>query len=232
MPDHIVREYASIFEQRVAPALKKIRTQAISFEAIDIDGVGFGNHHITITSEAPTPAGPHSYIWAANNVQILKNNFGEGVIVLNPEAANAPSRLLTVILAHEWIEVMLAFRDRRSDKRVNGKEDLIFLYRDLGRRTLWEDSESFEAPMKRAIEDLLVSEAAVSDVLNSCYEGLDLPGLFHKLTAGEPMFAPGILLDVANTVSQKLDVDIETVNMRLQDILFGLDLNHDSNGGV
>jgi len=111
---------------------------------------------------------PHlADVWANNMVvQSVRDTAHtvSAIISVRPELALQHRYEWKEALAHEWLEVMLAYfypEEWRRFKRVRGRVKLAAEYADQRKRTYWQDSPSFGRFMHEALKRLLVSKKSI-----------------------------------------------------------------------
>ncbi|MCX5770340.1 MAG: hypothetical protein NTZ09_08725, partial [Candidatus Hydrogenedentes bacterium] len=81
-------------------------------------------------------------VWASNIFQHTGTS-AEAIIHVSPELMFQSKADQKLILAHEWIEVMMAFRDPEERRTcvTAGKEPMAQLFEALRQPPIWQDSE-------------------------------------------------------------------------------------------
>ena len=195
----------------------RLSGEVVKVPAFDEDTrTGFDGSQIILSLAGPD----HPKIWAANNVKKNEDGSYVGVIHLNSQALELPATHRKVILAHEWIEVLMAMRDGQRPKTMPlGKVELALLYNTLHMRSPWQDPPDFELQLHQAIRYLLVTKASLEEL---AYEfGTSLSSIV-ELVKTNPSEAGTLIRQLANTYSAKWSVDLPLVFDRLQESLWDL----------
>jgi len=124
-----------------------------------------------------------------------------------------------LVLAEEWLEVMLGFRDREvRGRRRQRKEDTDqFLYK-LTRSVPWQDSPDEFLMILSALRYLLVSEESLNDTLKDLFhfQSMSAIGIIAKT---DRRVAEQITISLAGAFSTKWSVDKKLVLNRILEAL-------------
>lgn len=195
------------------PTLRMCKGQVLAIPAFDQAG-GFPGCYIYVNFGGPR----HPMVWASNVVVDNGANSMDAVIHVDPEVATLPLSRRKALLAYQWLDAMVVFRDgARPGKQVLDKVHMIVFLNTLARRTPWQDTPDFEIRMHAALRRLLVTEDSIMAMLANDFR-LDTAAV-RSLCAESPNEAARLLDDVAESFAAKWSVDIDLVYDRLQEIL-------------
>ena len=109
MPQKIVEQYRLVYRNLfMMPTLRAVPGETMRLPAFDeSNGKGFRSSTIVVKF-----AHKHPKLWASNIVKEEDDGSWKAMICVNPELLEEPKAKQKTVLAHEWIEVFLAFRDR------------------------------------------------------------------------------------------------------------------------
>jgi len=191
--------------------------RAKRLNAFDGNGHGFPNCYIVVAPYGPS----HVSIWASNYVRINEDGSKEGVIQINNDIRKLSKIQQKIILAEEWIELMLTFHHKgvRNERRVFGKEEAVCLFNTLKRRSLWQDSSDFTFKMTEALRWLMVSRDSIDEMLDQEFEGMTVSSV-RQMIKHDPTKAEQLIPKFVNRFGDKWSVDTELVYERFQEILF------------
>ncbi len=215
MPIDIVSKYRLVYKNVYMMETLHNFGGAKKLPAFDNEGRGFRDAYIVVNFDGPK----HADIWASNFCKSYPDGTQEAMIQVNPDLRTLEKEKQKTILAHEWIEVMVKFRDgHRESKRVAGKIDMVVLFNTLRRRAFWQDSAEFASKMHSALRYLLVSRESIEEMLKADFEK-SITDLRNMVTH-EPNTAVKLIPKLIESFGAKWSVDVELVYDRLQEILF------------
>ena len=97
---------------------------------------------------------PHEKIEAVNYQQ---KDPPHGYIYVNSDLQKRPKEEQIVVLAEEWIESMMGFRNPgKFQKSIRGKIHLALMFNSLKRRGFWQDNLDEHEALHSALRSLLV----------------------------------------------------------------------------
>lgn len=215
MPGGIIATLRSIYEQQYEPQTRRplpgVRIAIPCFSGT----LGYPGSYVIVNFGGQR----HPKILAANCVKPDKFDVYHGSIQLNPDLLKERPEFVKMVLAEEWLEVMMGLRDKehgKMQKLVDDKLDLIVLFNALRRRGLWQDSTEQSITMHGALRQLLVPEDALRKVADECH--LTLEGI-HRQIKANPDQARTDIDKFVKTYAGKHDVTIELVYDRLMAVL-------------
>ncbi len=203
-------------------ATQKISSGTVLKVSAHSDGQGFEEGTIVVTAKKPG----HEDVWATN-VITNPNDSLTGFIFVNPDLLNAPASLRKFVLAHEWIEVMLAFAwegasPYHQSLLQNHKIDMAIMFSAIGQRAFWQDSNDELLLMNVALRRLLVSKESLEKMIldhQSVFEPIQNLESWAGLCATDPETARNLIVLMSTIFSHTKNVRSETVEERIQEIL-------------
>ena len=165
MPSKIVAEYRGLYDKHFEPATRN-NLPGSRIKAACFDGAkGFQASYIAVNFGG---AGGHADILAANCVKLDRQGTYQASIQLNPilltDKKKYPAHVVKMILAEEWLEVMVGLRDKKRDsmqKLVDNKLDLLVIFNSLKCRGAWQDSTEQQIALHGALRELLASKESL-----------------------------------------------------------------------
>ena len=221
-PTDIVRCCRNAYRKFMS-ATQKISVETVLKVPAHSNGQGIPEGAIVVSVKAPA----HQDVWATN-VVANPNDSLVGFIFVNPDLLNAPESLRKFVLAHEWIEVMLAFAwggtsPYHQSLLQNHKIDMTIMFSAIGRRTLWQDSPDELLLMNAALRRLLVSKESLETMIHEhqpVFEPVKSLASWADLCATDPETARNLIVLMSTIFSHTKKVTSEIVEERIQEILF------------
>jgi hypothetical protein len=220
MPRRIVDQYRTLYYEYFDRQTLDVRlnNDELKLRVFDEQSqLGFKGNWIVVRVGEPS----HPKILACNIVSQRDTDGMDAVIIVNPDpnVLALPADKYKVMLAHEWIEAMMAFRDKgRPDKQLNlAKIEMALLFNSLHLRSPWQDSPDFSIEMHGALRRLLVSRELVSEM--TAEFGTSLEQIKKLLEAKDRQVAE-LVRKIGHAFAQRHSVDHQLVFDRFLEILF------------
>ena len=212
----IVSDYRRLYEENyMDQTLNCVPGVQFALNMYDDSGFGFPGSVIVLNFAGEC----HGKIWAANFVKKEGTTY-HGYIEVNADLAKQKPELRKMILAEEWLEVMMGLRDKENgamQKRIKDKVGLAVLFNSLKRRGFWQDSPGQQMTLHAALRLLLVSKESVEKMLAETFdESLDT--LKQKVCVN-PNDATKLISDLVMLYAATYTVNGELVWDRVMEIL-------------
>ena len=187
------------------------------------NGEGIRDGKIVVSVDAPD----HEDVWATN-VIANPNNKLIGFIFINSDLLGESEAVRKFVLAHEWIEVMLAFAWKGTSPyhqtlSQNHKLDMTMMFSAIKKRALWQDSPDELLLMNAALRRLLVSKESLENMIRHnepVFSPVKDLATWAELCASNPAAARNLIKLMCLIFSHTKQVTPETVEERIQEILF------------
>lgn len=186
---------------------------------------GYPGKWIIVRFGGPTHAG----VWASSSIGKTESGEIVGIIHVNPELLKTvQEEMRRIVLAHEWIEVMLGFATNGDSPYHRSISDsnkiaMAIMYNGLARRTLWQDSPDEVLLMHAALRRLLVSEESLDGIMSqfaSVFGGIKNLDELRELCESDANNAYQQIKLLCSLFSSQKNVGVKTVEDRVQEILF------------
>lgn len=164
MPREIVKLYRKVYEKQfMMQTLLVVPKALIKTQAFDGD-LGFRERYILVNFAGC----PHGKIEAVNYQQ---QDPPHGYIYVNSDLHNRPKDEQIVVLAEEWIESMMGFREPgKIQKSIRGKIHLALMFNSLKRRGFWQDNLDEHEALHSALRSLLVPKDRLEQMCVELHE--------------------------------------------------------------
>lgn len=226
MPIDIVEELREVYRKKfMSPTLDGVPGEEMRLEAFDeVSGKGFPGSEIIVTFAGPG----HPSVLASNDVQELGvredgQKVWAGVIAVSPRVCDFSAHRRKHVLAHEWIEVMMAMRDEgRDGKKVDLERlDMVVMFSTLKMRCLWQDTPEFTVQMHSALRRLLVSEQSLAEMAEEKF-GVKISDLKTSTSMSRQDVAKVVrqLRQLAEAFAGEWSVDRDLVYDRIREMLW------------
>ena len=218
MPKQIVEEYQPIYRHNFMRQTLDTNIQGDEFKVAAFSDQGDGFPECYIIVDFKGMGCPK--IWACNVVQKKDDGTYDAVIHVSSDFFEQPAFKRKMILAHEWIEVMMAFRDgERPSKQIDlDKVQMAILFNILQLRAPWQDSLEFDTEMHGALRTLLVSGQSIRELAEEFGTAIET---IQQQVKAEPAKAGAIIRKIAATFNARHSVDLPLVFDRFRDVLWG-----------
>jgi hypothetical protein len=160
----------------------------------------------------------HPRILASTIISESGDGSIQANINVNPRLAELSPEKQKMVLAHEWIHAMIAFRDETTGN-INSmtQAEMLIFSGWLKRRSIWFDSAELSADMHTALRELLVSRASIEEMLSEDFKMTDRD--LAALVRNDPNGAYQVINTLAPTFAGKWSVDENLVFDRLREIV-------------
>lgn len=203
------------FWEVLVPAASALRPKSvIRIHAYDAETLeGFPGCEIVISTMEQS----HPKIWSSNAV-LEREGHKFGFISINDQILFEKQERLRVVLAHEYLDVMLILAGVREPRRVGDKTELLLLMSALGQPALWQDTPAEEMQRTMLVRQLLVPRERLEALMKQAGD-TDLESIV-ELARTEPKAAISILTKAANQYTKRYSVPQELVFGRMHEFLF------------